>query len=94
MAAGHQYLQHHEKTMSETENIDDLIQDFEQEGMNNQFLLLFKTSSGLKVLHKTRCTKKLKSQGCSGLASLFLLINFWIRIGNLPTLDCYKRAIK
>ena len=62
--------------MSETENIDDLIQDFEQEGMNNQFLLLFKTSSGLKVLHKTRCTKKLKSQGCSGLASLFVTDQF------------------
>ena len=64
--------------MSEPVNVEDLIQEFEPEGdqhvknVSNEFLTNLEDSSGLKVLHKAHCIKKLRTQGYSGLASLFV----------------------
>ena len=64
--------------MSDTADIDDLIQDFEPVGdqniknVNNEFLSKIDQSSGLKVLQRGRCIKKLKTQGYSGLVLVFV----------------------
>ena len=63
--------------MSEPSDIEDLLQDFESEddqqvkNVSNEFLSSLESSSGLKVLQRVRCMKKLKTQDYSGLVSLF-----------------------
>ena len=64
--------------MSETINIDKLLQESESESnqnvknVSNEFLSKVGRSSGSKVLQRRKCMKKLKNQGYNGLISLFV----------------------
>ena len=64
--------------MSDDNNIDGLLQEFEPVGeqnvtnVNNEFLQSLSSGSCLKLLQRAQCIKKLKAKGYSGLVSLFV----------------------